>query len=156
MIEKLKNLRVEIDKWAQAATQLSNMPDNYKNSQEIKDCIKSLYYAKAWIGKLCGYMGYESPYKNDGNRKEVKDIEPTDSVYELTKEDDGRYPMETHIERVDFLRQQLNSIIVNICALDTEHKFTWETGQCQDNAYKHICEARFALGFEMQRIRERV
>ncbi len=165
MIEGLKKLRVEIDKWAQGADQLERETDEC-NSQEVKDCVKSLYYAKAWIGKALSYLDSESPYKNDGNRKAVADIEPTDSVYtnegEEEDEDERRYTMETHVQRVDFLRERIQGLINNVQGRGyvwfSEEAYKEQYGReqeiCRANAFTHLCEARFALGFELQRLRE--
>ena len=56
-----------------------------------------------------------------------------------------------HIEKVDWLREEIKNII------DTTTDFSQELPEIeleQGFVYKYLSEARFWLGFELQRIRE--
>jgi hypothetical protein len=52
-------------------------------SKEILETVKSLYLAKAWLGKVLGELGAENPYKS--GYKTVEDIEPTADVFKVEK-----------------------------------------------------------------------
>jgi hypothetical protein len=127
-----------------------------QQSKEIEKAYDSLILAKAWLGKMLGELGAESPYPKDGTRKTVADIEPTaDSIKILEIEEDyiadEKWSDMNHIERVDWLRQEIQKI-----ATDGED-FSAEEPSIeleQGFVYKYLSEARFWLGFELQRIRE--
>jgi hypothetical protein len=140
---------------------ITPLPQQFK---EIEKAYDSLILAKAWLGKMLGELGAESPYPKDGTRKTVKDIEPTadvnnevpfgDRVGETLFRDKNR------IEKVDWLRQEIQKI-VNITDpyREYENNLIWENMSTVGMAYlfnanRHLSEARFWLGFELQRIRE--
>lgn len=175
MKEQITNLRVQIDGIAQLTKGLKPLPMSggyleMVNSKEIEKTYDSLIVAKAWLGKLLGELGQETPYANDGKRKSVEDIEPTADKHTLlgnTNSDfnlqfvnsDGTTPSiswdnKSHIEKVDWLRQEIQ----HITHLVEQTIFT--SGQSREfaiartNTYNHLCEARFWLGFELQRIKE--
>lgn len=129
------------------------------NSNEIDKCYDSLILAKAWLGEILGKIGEETPYKNDGNRKTVEDIEPTADVSSgqgLFKDDFELLWWNTelnHIEKVDWLRQEIQKVqkevhAVSDCGTPVSGLLAWKF------VYQHLCEARFWLGFELQRIKE--
>lgn len=135
------------------------------NSNEIDKCYDSLILAKAWLGKVLGELGENTPYVNDGNRKTVDDIEPTADKYQVkfkTLESEDikiKVPeysellMMTHIEKVDWLRQEIQKVqkevhAVSDCGTPVSGLLAWNF------VYQHLCEARFQLGFELQRIKE--
>ncbi len=145
-IEEIKNLRLSIDRVAQLVKVL---PEEkiaggafYLRSNEVDSCYKSLLLAKAWCGKILGRLGEQTPYKNDGNRHEVKDIEPTDTKADVREIGGTLYESKNHIEKVDYLRQEIQDLI------DLLNEHHWLE---QKNAYTHLCEARFWLGFELER-----
>jgi hypothetical protein len=150
---------------------IEELPVFYK---EIEKSVDSLYLAKAWLGIMMKELGEPTPYVNDGKRKTVEDVEPTVDVaiaiggmsapfnketskfnhidtWELNGRSMHDYDNFNHIEKVDWLRQEIQSII------DGDYDF------CENNprieleqgfVYKHLCEARFWLGFELARVRE--
>jgi len=95
-----------------------------------------------------------TPYANDGNRKTVEDIEPTQDVSGpvLVFEDFN------HIEKVDWLRQEIEKLINIVKQISLAQQpdilFSREFSIARTNSYNHLCEARFWLGFELQRIKE--
>lgn len=167
MKEQIKELRVKIDGVAQL-TKESNT-NHIGGSKEMDKTVDSLYLAKAWLGKVLGELGEATPYANDGKRKTVEDIEPaadtlnrfkvksigfneniasTYVYYNLLKEN---WDMFNYIEKVDWLRQEiqhLTHLVYQYCVENSKTRFHSEI------AYKHLCEARFHLGFELERIRE--
>jgi len=169
MQEQVKELRVKIDGLYQLTKELkplkllpneveaNNFSSNYaSNSKEIKNAAHSLIYAKAWLGKVMGELGAENPYKS--GYKTVADIEPT-----ADKAIGGRDPYSqvidwdssNHIIRIDWLRTEIEVIVNQVKNLGrtTEMSFTKEFNIARTNCYNHLCEARFALGFELERIK---
>ncbi len=188
MKEQIKELRVRVDGLAQLTKELrpwlqegiglmeSIRLHSQGTTKEIEKAVDSLYLAKAWLGKVLGELGEETPYKNDENRKTVEDIEPAaDKVKEYKNNPTvcskcpycrdvtcgsvdcvaERWDIKSHIEKVDWLRQEIEKIIqrsADIRASFSEshiHGFYgWKF------IYQHLSEARFWLGFELQRIKE--
>lgn len=158
MKEQIKELRVEIDGLSVLTKQLSP-------SKEIEKTYDSLILAKAWLGKVLGEIGEPTPYANDGNRKSVEDIEPTaDKGFKYIQisetEDyiinDGiKWSSLNHIEKVDWLREEIQ-LIVNIVKdiHISNYQVSREFNIARTNSYNYLSEARFHLGFELQRIRE--
>jgi hypothetical protein len=127
-------------------------------NKELQKSYDSLILAKAWLGKILELLGTESPYKNDGKRKSIEDIEPTadsskvieslNKYPEITNTFEGlNWKEATHIEKVDKLREEIKKIITttpdfseNCDYIELEQGFV----------YKYLCEARFWLGWELQ------
>jgi hypothetical protein len=123
--------------------------------KEIENTTNSLYLAKAWLGKILGELGDKTPYLNDGKRKTVDDIE---GVSDRANHNDKvsnhyhlPYPEMSYIEKVDWLREEIKYIIEN--AEDFSENIDYIQLE-QGFVYKYLCEARFYLGFELQRIKE--
>ncbi len=170
MIKETKNLRVEIDGLARLTKELKpikmDLPapkglsgtDVYYNSREIENAKTSLFLGKAWLGKILQELDVPTPYKKDGNRKTIEDIEPTADIKasESNPTKDGRvYEQRNHIEKVDWLRQEIKAVVDIIQAPDFASSFsTRELSIARTNAYNHLSEARFHLGFELERIKE--
>jgi len=129
-------------------------------SDELESASAHLLFAKAWAGKLLGALGVPTPYKNEGNRKTVNDIEPTADVAKETEdfpvvdeEEASDIESMNHIQKVDFLRARINEFITFVEKIDTKDK-SREFAIARTNIYNYLCEANFWLGFELQRIKE--
>ena len=159
MIQQIKELRVRIDGLHQLTKELKPIADwidgayiepfeQYSNSNEIEESVKSLILAKAWLGKLLGELGSENPYSS--GKKEVKDIEPTadTSDRDVKAIYDGSWSNESHIERVDWLRSEIQKVIDEVVIIEPN------TSIARLNAYNHLCEAKMWLGFEFARIKQ--
>ena len=120
---------------------------------ECERAHTSLLLAKAWMGKLLGVLGEATPYANDGKRSDVKDIEPAADVSEIASHIDG-WPEKNHIEKIDWLREEINRFIPIFINWPQTPAKGAEQGTCKGEIYKHLCEARFHLGFELQRIKK--
>lgn len=141
----------------------SNKPIvEYIEKHEISKCYESLILAKAWLGKVLGELGETTPYANDGNRKSVEDIEPTadkNTMIEINTNkpvlEEFGWKSKSYIEKVDWLRQEIQ-LIVNIVKdiYISNYQVSREFNIARTNSYNHLCEARFWLGFELQRIKE--
>lgn len=176
MITKIKLLRVQIDGLAQLVTVLYKPADPMKNAnwviystKEVEHCHDSLILAKAWLGKILGELGEQTPYKNDGKRTDVNSIEPTADTKAYfdnqipPKVENEELIERNHIEKVDWLRQEIDKVLSNQLSMEDytpeeQHlKEAPATGkECwYETKYQEcLIEARFWLGFELQRIRE--
>jgi len=145
-------------------------------SAELTKCLNSLKMTKAWLGKLMGGFGGETPYKNDGKRKDVKDIEPTDAKVDTVKKmldlckalivDTHTEDFETmnHVQKVDYVRQVLAAFNTKVESFINKEVQEFGNTLLPNEEHKvflpcmaimvHIPEARFWLGFELQRLRE--
>ncbi len=188
MKESIKNLRVKIDGLSQLVKELKPYKDldavrllPSLNSHEIEKCYDSLVLAKAWLGKVLGELGIESPYVNDGNRKTVEDIEPAadTSKLEFSKTTSAaimnniiapQWGDYNYIQKVDWLREEIET--VNILCHNTIREYishtiltavegknsmpTIQLCNCADIVKIHLTEARFWLGFELSRCKKEV
>jgi hypothetical protein len=173
MKEQIKQLRVQIDGIHQLTKELKpinscgcideNCTTPKINSEEINDAARSLIYAKAWLGKVLGELGTENPYKS--GYKTVADIEHTADTHHKINEthvfgkEEGLITEDyfefNHIQKVDWLRQEIQKLIDKVKAPDFDSQFsTRELAIARTNAYTNLCNARFALGFELERIKK--
>ena len=137
--------------------------------------------AKAWLGKVLGELGEETPYKNDGNRKTREDIEPAadiaETVYGAVSLNDSKssrleaidtftlngrvmydYTNLTHIEKVDWLREEIKQLANIVLEVNggklNQRTYSEYEEKLQWNAHSYLQEARFWLGFELGRVRD--
>jgi hypothetical protein len=158
-----------IDTYNKTGITIKEIPQTHK---EIGKATDSLYLAKAWLGKVLGELGTESPYVNDGNRKDVTDIEPAADVNNEVPFGDSEGSLwrdKNHIEKVDWLRSSIEEIIKEVKEIPTGSNqagvnpdntssikfvpFSREFAIARTNCYTHLCEARFWLGFELERVK---
>lgn len=154
MEQEIKELRVKIDGLVQLIKSLKeehNKESKYPfNSPECSKGYDSLILAKAWLGKMLQEIGTLSPYKSGYRTKE--DIVSTAEVAKnLTVDVDGGWQEMNHIERVDYLRTEIQYLIDNTTDFSEDADYIELE---QGFVYKYLCEARFWLGFELQRIKE--
>ncbi len=140
--EKIRHMRIGVDLVAKTIKLLPGSP-------ELTKAHNSAMLGRAWLGKMLGAMGTPSPYPNDGTRKTVKDIEPAaDKAAAVEIKLNGQ---DSVIEHVDKLRQAIGETIKQV------EGFSSQSGRKADvmkeNVYTHLCEARFWLGFELERIK---
>lgn len=149
MRTKFKKLRVEIDG-------LFKLTKSLAPSGQISEAYNSLLLGKAWLGKVLGELGTESPYLKDGSRHSVEDVEKTADVnedihgYNL---DVVHFEDKNHIEKVDWLRQEIGKLCQQILPMSPTG--TWERRFLYEQQ-AHLClsNARIWLGFELQRIKK--
>jgi hypothetical protein len=183
MEEEIKRLRVKIDGLAQLTKELKppkftdrelesmGKPKGWadSNTKQIEKAVDSLYLAKAWLGKVLEALGTENPYKSRYKTKE--DIEPTadkanfistntvigtviDGVY-VTYNNEKTYSNKNHIEKVDWLRTEISFI----SSYETGSIFYFNeemypnANRYFNNYMDYMSEARFWLGFELERIK---
>ena len=143
-------------------------------------CHTSLSLAKAWMGKAMESLGTETPYKNDGKRDTIADIEPTADTHAvldaIIKEyPDTKYPLTkafivlekeqqtkakgftyfsdlSAVQKVDWLREQTKKVKLDFLKMPP---LTGPKARiCINNVYTHLTEARMHLGFQLQEYKE--
>ena len=168
-----KDIGIDMDKWMEIfetkgyalVDSTGKIEEGIKNGfreihtkdKEIEKAYDSLILAKAWLGKVLGELGTDSPYKS--GYKEVSDIEPTADI-----STPKIWHLETHIEKVDYLRIEIDNLHTEIwnLALGKDEWFErlienpkkYNTKYYHSIVCQHLSEARFHLGFELQRIKE--
>lgn len=172
MTDNIVELRVQIDKLAQLTDTLTPYEgdddplfDRFFGKQlssEIKNSQKSLLLGKAWLGKLLGMLSKPNPYKS--GYKTVDDIQPTaDVAKDPTTNIDVDWEEINHIERVDWMREKISEYIDQFEEYKMEFQYEYESlnpsfykkvDTIANLVYKYLSEARFELGFELQRIKE--
>lgn len=180
MKEQIKDLRIKIDALAQLTKELKPVstskwvnPNEYyvfmDNSQEINKATDSLYLAKAWLGKVLGELGNENPYGSGYKTKE--DIVPTQDVAKETTDfplapnnwEEGIIQV-SHIEKVDWLRTEISKLDIevhnlvyskssDIGLLNKTDGYYRSLNLMENLVRQHLSEARFWLGFELERIK---
>lgn len=151
---EIKNLRLQIDR-------LGQLTKSLEGSAELTKCHNGLLLGKAWLGKCLGAIGTDSPYPKDGERHSIADIEKTaDVAYTVDMMDAAEdWQDKNHIEKVDWLRQQISEIIKQGTE-DIEQSPEREGFRDLPlmwyylESKKQLMMARFWLGFELERIRE--
>jgi hypothetical protein len=120
--------------------------DKFRNTKAIKD-IKG---------------NFKNPYGS--GYKTIEDIEPTADVsfgQEIFKDNFELLWWKNelnHIEKVDWLRQSIEKIISEIKEIGNPPSplmLNRELSIARTNAFNHLCEARFWLGFELARIKKK-
>lgn len=144
MINKIKTLRISADEASKLCLSIAT-----EKSVLLTRASTEILLGKAWLGKLLGNYNVDSPYSKDGSRKTVEDIEPT-AESSIPQDWDKSF---NYIQRVDQLRQYLSMLSEDIKNLELG-RGTWEANVARTNAFVHICQARFNLGFELERLRE--
>ena len=174
MKKQIHELRTRIDGLAQLVKSLypciipiemiQYMPDSMLNTNmesvfNLRDCYKSILLAKAWLGKVLAELGEKTPYKNDGTLKTVDDIEPTadsSSGEGLFKDDFQLLWWKNelnYIEKIDWLREEIKKTKGLIDDLADDDRW-YDIADILESVETHLIEARFHLGFELQRLKE--
>ena len=165
MKKKIKELRVKIDGLSQLVRGLKedkNKESRFPfNSPECSKAYDSLILAKAWLGKILQELGVPTPYKKDGNRHTVEDIEPTADVNNIftiisEKGKSGWKVLDKeyfdHIEKVDWLREKIRDIIKSDIFIFAEKHGVSKS--IISIIHQHLTEAKFYLDFELGRIKD--
>lgn len=163
LAKELKPIEVNMDDYIMSYSDLIEYPNLKQNlkltSKQIEKAVDSLYLAKAWLGKLLGEFGEENPYKSGYKTKE--DIEPTADVAKVEPSADNftftkgatNWELWNHIEKVDWLRQEIGKVIEEIKKLTLPGNPPRGVQLQVENVFTYLCEARFWLGFELERIK---
>jgi hypothetical protein len=149
-IVDIKLLRLRIDSLAQLTKSLGDP----NLSRQLDLCTDKLFLGKAWLGKVLGKLNVKSPYPSDGTRKSVADIEPTaERAKEIYTPD--MFANGNKVEKVDFIREEIGNVANQVLAITEGHEVYAEiTKAFIMQSYLDLCEARFWMGFELERIRE--
>lgn len=147
MVETIKSLRIRIDGFSKLCK------GDLSQSRQVQNVIDELLLAKAWLGKALGHLGTPSPYPKDGSRHGLADIEHTAEqanaliMNDLYNEEAG-FEAKNAIERVDWLRQAIGETVITTGTLHVK-----VSDVIMQNIVTHLSEARFWLGFELERMR---
>lgn len=146
----IKALRVRIDGIAHYVSEVraEAFLGTDGSSSPLYRTEDALFLGKAWLGKALGALGTPTPYPKDGERHSIDDIEPTADVAIDDKRMEGN-----HIEKVDYLRIKIGDIANELMKI-----LDGDAGGKEDMfmmwSYKALCEARFGLGFELERVKK--
>lgn len=150
-LELIKRIRLKLDKSLQyTAITLGNRSDVYK----------SVFKAKAWMGKLLGELGNTNPYITKDPIKNASEIPPTVDVFSDNKKI-RNHELRNHLEQVLHLRDLIGDCIdmINIITFTEEEYENLKDQRLAKiaitNSYSKACEARFELGYELSVIREK-
>lgn len=146
MEEKLREMRLACDRLAQAMEPYRDASDKMFAAREC------MFFAKAWMGKMLGAMGTASPYPNDGKREGIKDIEPTAERYTWADGETYAELEDSYVKILDRMRTEIVLIVKDVEGFAA--KSSRKAELMKESAYVNLCEARFYLGFELERIRE--
>lgn len=157
-MEELKELRLSIDGLFQLTDGIVKSSKSNDNIylDKVNECSEKLLMAKAWTGKLMGYLGVPTPYSNDGSRKEVKDIEPTDAVNNIgfaVGDDFDNWSSKNHIEKIDFLRENIEKEVDKITKFQVPQGSSREANIARTQVFCYLTESKLMLGFELERVR---
>lgn len=175
MKDTTKELRIKIDGLSQLVKELKPIDALWGNnevpedaafrhimitSKAINKAADSLLLSKAWLGKVLAELGTENPYKSGYTSKD--DIKPTADTANFKDKisiiNEVNYLDMNHIEKVDFIRTEIEKCIQVIVDMDFTKSDanvlpTKERAIARINAYSHLCEAKLWLGFELARIK---
>lgn len=163
MKEQIKNLILEIDLDLELMKGLGINASHQllkdwrtNNTNEVVKAIDCMLLGKAYLGKTLGELGVETPYKLDGKRETIVDIEPAANKAEIAE---GTYQDQktlSYIKRVDNYRQDIEKLANKVMEYKTTPEFKWsyKANIYTTSAFQYLTEARFWLGFELGRIRE--
>jgi hypothetical protein len=183
MKDQIKNLRVEIDGLSQLTKELKvllgyafDKSEVYGISKEIEKAYDNLILAKAWLGKLLQELG-ESTINDDtsvivpGLREPFTGKDNTHNLvsaidtWELNGKSMNFYSDFNHIQKVDYIREEVSKIskVVRQLWMQPGELTDWKFTHMDltkimyvllMHVEKYLTEARFWLGFELQRIKE--
>lgn len=131
----------------------ANSIDKLDSSRELSLAKTATQTAMMWSGTMLKhYNNGETPYKNDGNRETVADIEP---MFEATTDTIHQdYYQRGHVVVVDQLRVTLGSWIEEVENDVLGREDTSIKNFVGVNIYQHLVEARMWLGMELGRLRD--
>lgn len=154
MEKRIKAIRVNIDK----ITQLSQ---NLDKSREVSLAITALQLSKMWLGKVLKELGAANPYPESRNPYN-ENIEPTSDVAKSLNDcfgdkwGDYNYEKFTHIQKVKWLRQEIEKVEYNIkffrLALTPDRLHTVSSLEGYHESKTYCIEAGMWLGIELGRI----
>ena len=146
MKEQITALRQKIDALSKIVSGIAPNGAPLINGSSV-----ALIMSKAWLGKALGELGVDTPYKNDGNRKSINDIEPTADTSSIENHFDALTPRNT-IEWIDYARQEIEKVSDEIKNIPTQG-LSREFAICRTNSWNLACEARMLLGFYLEFLR---
>ncbi len=162
-ITEVKMLRNRLSLTEQSILNYDSHVDN--SVFQLSDARKSILLAKAWLGKILSILGEENPYKKDGERVKVQDIEPESDKVEYIEEphvgtfieyiDVQRESIKQDISFCNSLNDELLNFYVKYDDLPVETTNYIRSFEVELNTVIiHLSEARFKLGYILGSIRD--
>lgn len=150
-IDTVRDLRLELDRIGKFGERHVRISDKFETP---------VFLAKAWLGKLLGYMGEANPYQVEGGIQNEKQIPPTAEVdhsmdFELKLRD---FANKNSIPAIEHLRERLDKVAYIINDIDPIELDLGERSRvahiCRTNAWSNVLEARFFLEDDLSKIRK--
>lgn len=139
---------------------IESIPEIHK---EIENATNSLYLAKAWLGKVLQELSEEVELSDDNSEltpgltmpfNEKKQSLNCDT-WALNGKSMTFYDNKSHIEKVDWLREEIKNITQKTHVIRDHFEYKSQNDRTSwVSVYTYLTEARFWLGFELQRIKE--
>lgn len=128
-------------------------------TKELQAAANHILLAKAWTGKLLGYLSVPTPYEADKDRNEVADIKPTDARVDIGPwKERNNWSAKKDVQKISSLRDLLQTALDFIQgyfpATDAKIDNMRSFAICRTKIEEHLVEARFQFGFELARIRD--
>lgn len=150
MDQKIKKLRVSIDRGLKAMNTLQTVDDN---RVYLDRAHYSLDLGKMWLGMVLKEMEVENPYPDSMDASNEK-IAPTADV----SEDESPFFMagDTPIQRVKKLRQASQDFVDEFWdeIKTSDLKWSYKANIALTNAYTNLVNCKLWLGMELGRIRD--
>lgn len=139
MIDKVKEIRVNLDALIQVTNNLGSWTD------EVKETVRSLKLGKMWLGKALGQLGDETPYKQ-GNDVSTNVIDPKADTAEIFGELFEGVDMTNQIQVAKKIREEIEKEIGGIGLLFSFNNTSTDLGMYVNHSRLHLNEARMWLG----------
>lgn len=148
---ELKRLSQDIDALASVIKKNGIIKDSGK---QMFGAFDNLTFAKAWLGKTLGELGDSTPYKNDGKRQDIKDIEPVANKANYSLEDEVKGF--NHVQFVDFLRERIESITKELWDIKSANanQLSYKANIYTTECFTDLNRAKIWLGLELGRLRD--
>jgi hypothetical protein len=149
MVEKVKEIRVNIETLIQVADELGDYNDDVKNG------IRALRLSKMWLGKALGEMGLETPYKN-GDDVTSQKIDPKSDVAVLLDDEVwGDIDMMNQISIAKTLRSEIEKQLHALGDIFGFNVVVHDLGAFVNYSRMHMSEAKMWLGEFLNAIKVR-
>lgn len=146
MKDQIKELIPQVDALANAVKEVG------LTSGELKNCHNALLFSKAWLGMTMGTLGESTPYKNDGKRETVADIEPTANKADFNI----GLPAGEKTKQIDFLREEIKNTLTKVEDVRGANANQYSSNGTiyMANCFSDLTRAKMWLGFELGRMRD--
>lgn len=148
MIDKIKEIRVNLDALIQVTNNLGSWTD------EVKETVRSLKLGKMWLGKALGQLGDETPYKktNDTTSNYIDERADVAQIFGELFED---IDMTNQVQLAKKIRDEIDKEIGGLGLLFSFNNTSTDLGMYVNHSRLHLNEARMWLGEFLSFIKDR-